>query len=169
MSCCKRIQLLCELMYTERSTAWQGRDYTEGSASVAGLSVETGMEMPPVGNTVRKETADPPFAAETWSCLPLLVREQNGIHISVPPMEYRLDTVRTSERLNLTEHPWSKGQTGPGQWKEANNSNISAWGLSLGALDKGPGVHVGNWNTRDTSLWNAVTGGSLTGTWYHTE
>ena len=61
--------------------------------------------------------------------LKLLVREQNWIHISVSPTEYRLDTVRTSERLNLTEHPWRKGQTGPGQWKEDNNSNISAWAV----------------------------------------
>lgn len=53
--------------------------------------------------------------------------------------EHRLDIVRayrTLERLNLTTHPWPKGQTGPGQWNTAENSRMVAWGRSLGALDK---------------------------------
>lgn len=164
MSYCKGIWLLCELICAERNTAWQRRDYTEGLAFVAGLRVEMGMEMPPVGNTVQKETANSPFAAGTWSCLPPIYEgTERNPHLCLT------HGIRTSARLNLTKHPLPRGQTGPGQWKEANNSNISAWGLSPGALDKRPDVHIENWNTSDTSLWNGVTSGSLTGMWNHTE
>ena len=125
--------------------------------------------MPPVENMVQKETADSPFVAGTWSCLPPTYEGTGWNPHLCLTTEYRLDTVRTSERLKLTKHPWPKGQTGSGQWKEANNSNISACGLSLGAIDKHPGVHIEHWNTWDTSLWNGVTGGSLTEMWNHTE
>lgn len=74
----------------------------------------------------QRNRTDPPFTAQDFK-LPfrLFTRERDQIQVCLSK-EYRRDPVRTCrtlERLSLIKYPWPKGQTGPGQWNEVQNSS----------------------------------------------
>lgn len=129
----------------------------EGVTLVAGLRAEVGGGNRDCGQQethYRQQQLTHHSQHETWSCLPHYLRGNRTKFKSVLCKEYRLDTVRTYrtlERLNLTKHPWPKGQTEPGQWNEAQNSSIFAWRMSLEAPHKhlgAPHIKTGSGKTQ---------------------